>query len=81
MSMTLRHRVAENYCRRIGSGGGLLFGWIDPGRGWQPGRLRGSALEALGIGQEHDVEGFSALLEEGVCAAVMHARWSHKPDT
>jgi len=24
-----------------------MFGWIDPARGWQPGRLRGSSLEAF----------------------------------
>ena len=80
--MTLRHRVAENYCRRIGSlgWGGLLFGWIDPGRGWQPGRLRGIALEAFGVSQERDIEGLGALLEEGLCAAVMHALWGPKPD-
>jgi hypothetical protein len=42
--------------------------------------LRGSSLETIWVSQERDVEDVSALLEESVYAAVMHALWGHKAD-
>lgn len=56
------------------------MGWSDPGCGWQPGRVRGSSLEALGVSPARAVEGFSALREEGVGAARRHALWGQQPE-
>src|SRR6266581_8945140 len=81
--MTLRHQDAFISCRRIewGVGGGLLFGWVDPGGGWQLGWLRDFALEAFWIDQEGDIEGASALLEDRLRATVVNGLGCHEADT
>ena len=62
------------------SGFDFLSEWVDPGDNWQFGWLRRSSFETVYVNQEHDVEDVSALLEERVCRAAMHARWGYESD-
>ena len=61
-------------------GSGLLFWWVNPDGGWQPGWLRGSSLETVWVSVECDVENVSALLEERLCTAVVNALRGHEAD-
>ncbi len=59
---------------------GSVFRWIDPGGGWQYGRLGGAPLETDGMGCEGGIKGDGALCGERGGGSVMHGSRGHPPD-